>query len=87
MASRGLWSAGAGKVSEEGSRELCDAKIAWRPPISMRFSTRRSSGLLAQCVMQRRRCKAGGQRRAGEHDAEHRRRPPRRLSGAILRHW
>eukprot|EP00966_Prymnesium_polylepis_P232028 5367939-Prymnesium_polylepis.1 len=46
MASRGLWGAGAGKRSEGCSRELCEAKMAWRWTISMPFSTRRSSGLL-----------------------------------------
>ena len=37
MASRGLWGAGAGKHSEGCSRELCEAKMAWRWTISMPF--------------------------------------------------
>eukprot|EP00966_Prymnesium_polylepis_P070122 1630222-Prymnesium_polylepis.1 len=60
--------------------------MAWRWSISMPFSTRRSSGLLAQCVYQRRRCRAGGRRRGSEHRAEQRRRPPRRLSGPARPH-
>eukprot|EP00966_Prymnesium_polylepis_P297981 6885398-Prymnesium_polylepis.1 len=31
MASEALWGAAAGKHSEGCSRELCEAKIAWRP--------------------------------------------------------
>eukprot|EP00966_Prymnesium_polylepis_P228455 5287296-Prymnesium_polylepis.1 len=50
MASEGLWGAGAGKLSEGCSRELCDAKTAYGGwTISMRFSSRRSSGLLTHC--------------------------------------
>eukprot|EP00966_Prymnesium_polylepis_P137882 3186293-Prymnesium_polylepis.1 len=89
MASEALWGAAAGtcKHSEGCSRELCEAKIAWRPTVSLLISTRRSSGLLTHCVCRSQRCRAGGRRPAGEHDAENLRRPPRRLSGAALCHW
>eukprot|EP00966_Prymnesium_polylepis_P239690 5543210-Prymnesium_polylepis.1 len=50
MASEGLRGTGAGKRGEGCSGAGSKAKRAWRPTISMRFSTRRSSGLLAQCV-------------------------------------
>eukprot|EP00966_Prymnesium_polylepis_P097012 2247405-Prymnesium_polylepis.1 len=63
MASRGLRGRAAGKRSEGCRRELCEAKMAWKWTISMPFSTRRSSGLLTQCVYQRRHCRAGGRRR------------------------
>eukprot|EP00966_Prymnesium_polylepis_P103125 2388847-Prymnesium_polylepis.1 len=50
MAFEGLWGAAAGKRSEGCNRELCEAKSAWRPTISMRFSSRRSPRLLTHCV-------------------------------------
>eukprot|EP00966_Prymnesium_polylepis_P017273 398378-Prymnesium_polylepis.4 len=59
MASRGLRGRAAGKNAARGcSRELCEAKMAigmeivhyHAITISMPFSTRRSSGLLTQCV-------------------------------------
>eukprot|EP00966_Prymnesium_polylepis_P107947 2499751-Prymnesium_polylepis.1 len=47
MASRGPLRPRAGSTRSEGcSRELCEAKSAWRRSISMRVSSRRSSGLL-----------------------------------------
>eukprot|EP00966_Prymnesium_polylepis_P231813 5362930-Prymnesium_polylepis.1 len=43
-------------------------------------------GSSTRCVQMSRRCRAGGRRRGGEHRAVHRRRPPRRLSGAARPH-
>eukprot|EP00966_Prymnesium_polylepis_P089635 2075573-Prymnesium_polylepis.1 len=39
MASEALWGAASGKLSEGCSRELCEAKIVWRPTISMLFNS------------------------------------------------
>eukprot|EP00966_Prymnesium_polylepis_P324138 7380228-Prymnesium_polylepis.3 len=82
VASRGLRGRSAGKRSEGCSRELSEAKMAWRWTISMPFSTRCSSGLLTHCFYRRRRCRAGGQRQAGERRAEPLSWPRRRRSGA-----
>eukprot|EP00966_Prymnesium_polylepis_P307576 7108446-Prymnesium_polylepis.1 len=63
MASEALWGAVAGKHSEGCSRELCEAKYsrAWRPTVSMLFSTRRSSGLSSiTAFIEKTRCRAGG---------------------------
>eukprot|EP00966_Prymnesium_polylepis_P223185 5163210-Prymnesium_polylepis.1 len=72
MASEALWSAGAGKVGEGCSGAGSKARVAWRcsddrSPCHSPVAGRRSSRLLAQCVYQRRRCRAGGRRPADEH--------------------
>eukprot|EP00966_Prymnesium_polylepis_P070046 1628598-Prymnesium_polylepis.1 len=70
MASEALWGAAAGKRSEGCSRELSEAKIAWRP------NSMETDGLHAISnsplvraahplrLSQARRCRAGGRRRA-----------------------